>query len=98
MFIRHIKTSQYAWNSTHIDDAGFMRSVTALGREFQYPLDMELLKSQTLNPINNKALFKYLLDVSMKSTFATEVLQMMVGERRTAHRKLWNNGNEPQLF
>ena len=34
----------------------------------------------------------------MDSTFTTAVLQLIVEERRTAHRKHWNNGKEPQLF
>ena len=36
--------------------------------------------------------------MSTNSNFATVVLQILVEERKTAHRELWNNGKEPQLF
>ena len=36
--------------------------------------------------------------MSTKSIFATAVLQILAKERRTAHRKCWNNVKEPQLF
>ena len=69
---------QCAWNSAPIGDMDAMRSVAALGREFRFPLDTELLESPTLNLINNEALFKYLRDVSTISTFATALLQIIV--------------------
>ena len=75
-----------------------MRSVTALGREFRFPLNTELLECPTLNSSKNEALFKYLRGVSTNSTFATAVLRVIVEERRTAHHEHWNNGEEPQLF
>ena len=61
---------QYAWNSAPIGDMDAMRSVAALGREFRFPLDTELLESLKLNPRNNEPLFKFLRDVYTNSTFA----------------------------
>ena len=59
-----------------------MRSVAAVGREFRFPLDMELLPTPTLNPDNNKMLFNYLRDVYKHSQFAIYVLQTLMEERR----------------
>ena len=75
-----------------------MRSAVALGREFWFPFDTELLESPTLKSSNNEALFKYLRDVSKNSTFTTAVLQIIVEERLTDHCKQWRNGKENQLF
>ena len=50
-------TSQYAWNSAPIDSTDIIRSVAAVGREFRFPLDVELLDIPTLlNDNNNTAL------------------------------------------
>ena len=43
VFHQNIKTSQYAWNSAPIDDTDIPRCVAAVGREFRFPLDIELL-------------------------------------------------------
>ena len=51
-----------------------------------------------LNSDDNKALFQYLRDVSNDSTFATAVLQVLVEERRTAHRERSNQGQEESPF
>ena len=58
LFILNAKTSQYACNSAPIDDTDVMRSVAAVGREFIFPLDIELFSTPNLNPYNNQAFFK----------------------------------------
>ena len=98
VFLQNTKTSQYAWNSAPIDDTDVMRSVAALGREFRFPMDTELIETPVLNSKDNSALFKYLRDVSTNSTFSTAVLQILVEERRTAHRERWNKGNHLKPF
>ena len=49
VFILNPKTSQYAQNSAPIDDTDVMRRVSAVGREFRFTLDTELLPTLTLN-------------------------------------------------
>ena len=81
------KSYQYVWKSAPIDYTDVVRIFAAVGREFRLPLDIELLLTPTLNPDNNHALFKYLRDVSMNSQLAISVLQTLLEESRTAHRK-----------
>ena len=52
----------------------------------------------TLNPSNQSAVYKYLRDVSNDSNFATSVLQVLIEERRTAHRNRWNTDRTPKFF
>ena len=50
VFVQNAKTSQNAWKSAQIDDTYVMRRVAAVGREFRFTLDTELLPTPTLNP------------------------------------------------
>ena len=60
IFIINAKTSHYACSRALIDDTNKMCIVADFGREFRFPLDMELLQTPTLNIDNNQALFKHL--------------------------------------
>ena len=62
-----------------------VRSIAAVGREFRFPMDTELLTTPTWNTDNNQALFKYLQDVSKNSQFPIFILQILIEESRTAH-------------
>ena len=73
--------SQYAWNSAPIDDTDIPRCVAAIGREFRFPLYVELLEQPSLNEDNNSALFHYLRNVSCNSKFAVPVLHTLLEER-----------------
>ena len=48
-FIQNAKTSQYAWNSAPIDDTDIARSMAAVGRDFKFPLDVELSAMPIIN-------------------------------------------------
>ena len=89
-YLQNAKTSQYAWNSAPIDGTDIPRSLAAVGREFKFPLDVELCPSPPLNDQNNSALTTYLRTVSNDSAFATSVLQIIIEERRTEHRNRHN--------
>ena len=97
-FIQNAKTSQYAWNSAPIDDTDISRSMAAVGRDFKFPMDVELSSMPTISDNTNSALFKYLRDVSNDSKFATSVVQILVEERRDAHRQRWNKDKIEELF
>ena len=40
--VENCKTSQYAWNSTPIDNTDIFRSMAAVGCHFKYPMDVSL--------------------------------------------------------
>ena len=61
-------------------------------------MDVELESIPTLNCSDNSALYIYLRDVSNESAFATSVLQVLIEERRTAHRTRWNKNKSEQIF
>ena len=92
--LQNAKTSQYAWNGAPIDNTDITRSKTAIGREFRFPLDVELSPSPTLNNVHNSALFSYLRNVSTDSDFAVSVLQILIQERRDTHRDRHNNDKQ----
>ena len=97
-FKQNIKTSQYAWNSAPIDDTDIPRCLPAVGRIFKFPMDVELESVETLNCSDNSALYIYLRDVSNESSFAQSVLQVLIEERRAAHRVRWNKNRIEQIF
>ena len=97
-FVENCKTSQYAWNSAPIDDTDIPRSLAAVGRHFKFPLDVKLSPNPTLNDEDQSALYIYLRDVSIDSNFASSVLQVLIEERRTAHRDRWNSNRAAKSF
>ena len=97
-FLKNYKTTQYAWNSSPIDDTDIPRSVAAVGRHFKFPMDVKLSGSPDLNSADDTALYTYLRDVSNDSTFATSVLQVLIEERRAAHRDRWNKDHTSKPF
>ena len=95
VYIQNAKTSQYAWNSAPIDGTDITRSMAAIGRNFRFPLDVELSPTPILNTDTNNTLFQYLRDVSTDSTFALSILQVLIDDRRSAHRLRHNEGKLP---
>ena len=85
-FIENSKTSQYAWNSAPIDNTNILRCVAVVGRHFKFHVGVQLNKTPELNDIDHLALYNYLRDVSIDSTFATSLLQVLIKKRCTAHR------------
>ena len=57
VILQNSKTSQYAWNSSPIDNTDISRSKAAIEHEFHLPLDVELSPTSTLNNVHNSALF-----------------------------------------
>ena len=71
-----------------------MRIVAAVGIEYRFTLDTELLLTPNLNIDNNQLLFKYLRDMSTDHQFVISILKIIIEERRTAHHKIWNKGKQ----
>ena len=78
VFHQNIKTSQYAWNNAPIDDTDIPRCVAAVGREFRFALDIELLDQPSLNNKEHSTLFHYLRNISCNSQFSISVLQTLI--------------------
>ena len=96
--MENCKTSQYAWNSAPIDDTDIPRSLTVVGRHCKFTLDVKLSPNPTLNDEDQSALYIYLRDVSIDSNFASSVLQVLIEERRTAHRDRWSSNRAAKSF
>ena len=92
VYLQNAKTSQYSWNSTPIKNTDITRSMAAIGRDFVFPLDVSLSLTLILNTETNSSLFNYLLDVSTDSTFSLSLLQILIKERRAAHRDRQSKG------
>ena len=97
-FIRTAKTAQFAWNSAPINNTDVIQSLAAVGREFRFPLDVQLSPSPTLNDESNSHLFQYLRDVSNESQFALSIVQILVEERRQSHQDHHNKDKVPAAF
>ena len=82
VYIKNANTSQYLWNSAHIEDTNVTRCMTAIGRDFRFHLDVNLMPTSTLNNTDNANLFQYLRDMSTESAFALLIMQIIVEERR----------------
>ena len=74
------------------------RSVAAVGRRFKFPIDVKMASSPTLSSINQSVLCNYLRDIPNNSIFVTSILQVIIEERRTTHRKRWNADNSATPF
>ena len=85
--LKNAKTSQYAWNSESIDNTDVSRSLSAVGREFQLPLHIELSAIPELNGEFNSTLYIHLRNLSSDALFSTAVVQVLVEERQEAHRQ-----------
>ena len=98
VFHQNIKTPQYVWNSVPIEDTYISRCVAAVGREFRFPLDIELLDQPSINNKEHSALFHYLRNVSCNSHFSISVLQTLIEKHRSIHRERWNKNREEYKF
>jgi hypothetical protein len=92
------KLAQYAWNSATIHGTDITRSLVALGRDLLFPLDTELRPLPKLNDRNNTELFEYLRKMSNDSKFATEVVKILVEERRKSMRARVNSSKVQPSF
>ena len=61
-------------------------------------MDVKLYPTLILNDAGQSALYTYLKDLSIDSQFATAVRQVLVEERRTAHRERYNSQRAAKSF
>ena len=81
----------YAWNSAPIDGTDIIRSIPAIGRELRFPLDISLASLPKLTDNQANSVLEYLRLTDKDKIFATEILKILVEDRRTAHRDRINN-------
>ena len=77
-------------NSAPINNTDIQRIYVAVGRTFRFLLDVKLSPAPALNSVNNGGLFSYLRNVATDSNFALSVLQILIQDRRVAHRNQHN--------
>ena len=66
--------------------------MAAIGRNVRLSLDVSLSPTPILNTETNSSIFNYLRDVLTNSTFSLNLLQILIEERRTAHKDRQNKG------
>lgn len=92
-FLTNVKTSQFAWNSPSIDNTDIQQCIAALGRKFEFPLDIELHNNST-----NSALFTYLRHVSCDTKFSQAILFILIEEDRAYHQDRMNTSKNAIKF
>ena len=81
----------YAWTSAPIDGTYIIRSIPAIGRELPFPLDISLASTPKLHDNQANSVLEYLRLTDKDKIFATEILEILIEDRRTTHRKRINN-------
>ena len=81
----------YAWNSAPIDGTDIIRSIPAIGRELRFPLDISLTALPKLTDNRANSVVEYLRLTDKDRIFSTEILKILIEDRRTAHRDRINN-------
>ena len=72
--------------SAPIDNTDISLSLSAVGREFRFPLDIKLSALTELKDGYNSTLHNYLRNLSLYAAFATSIVPVIVEERQEAHR------------
>jgi PAS domain-containing protein len=88
----------YAWNASVIDGTDIVRSVAALGREFKFPLDLNL--SSVPVPVDGDvgALHAFLRFHQDNARIAAEILKIITEDHRSYHRERMNRDRDQTLF
>jgi hypothetical protein len=91
----------YAWNCSPIDGTDVIRSVPAMGREFRFPFDLTFdADSPAASPLPDAstAILDYIKQTSTHVDFARRVVELVIADRRTAHRDRVNEGRSAPSF
>ena len=90
MFYGHSSPPVYAWNSSPIDGTGIFCSVTAIGRELRFTLDIDLSDLPTIVSNNTKPVVSYLRLTDSNRYFACSILKTLVEDRLSVHAERIN--------
>ena len=84
--LKNIKTSQLACNSGPIDDIGAPWYFAAVGREFKFPLYLDIGAAPDLDDNKRLIISQYLWDVSNNLALYTPLLQVSIEEYQQEHK------------
>ena len=88
----------YAWNSCPIPGTDISRSLVAVGREFQFPIDFATNKHFELTS-SPSAIVSYSHQLALRLEACTEVAKLLVTEQRAYHRELINSRRpNPRIY
>ena len=89
VFIEGVETLCYAWNSAPVTGTDLSRSLLVTGREFKFPIDIELQKhtSYNLDEIHTKS---YANEMGELLTKCRDIYKLLIEEHRSMHREYRN--------
>ena len=81
----------YAWNSAPINGTDILRSTVAVGREFRFPIDIDLSAFPQLTQNNAQSVVDFLRLTDSNRQFSSALLKILIEDRRDAHTARVNN-------
>jgi hypothetical protein len=98
VFVEAVHCFTYAWNASVIDGTDIVRSVAALGREFKFPLDIQLSSEPV--PVDGDVgmLHGFLRVHQDHARLANEFLKVITEDRRCYHRERMNQNRVQVLY
>ena len=81
----------YTWNSAPTDGTEIIRSIPAIGRELRFPLDISLTALPKLTDNQANSVVEYLRLTDKDRIFSTEILKILIENKRTTNRDRINN-------
>ena len=82
--------SEYAWNTSHIDDTDIVQSVPAIGWELKFPLDIDLVELPSVIDNTSDSVSSYLRYIKNDVEFLRVILAWFADDRRAVHHE-WEN-------
>ena len=98
IFVSTSIAAAYAWNSAPIDDTDIIRSVPAIGRVINFPLDINLNAVPKLIQNNAQATLDYLNFTNSNRHFVSSILKIFIKDRRTSHAERINHSENLVLL
>ena len=90
-FVEAAMISAFAWNAMPTDGTDIGRSVSAIGRPLQFPMDIAM--AEIPDPIDDagRATVRYMRNISHDARFAKDIVLWLTEERRERHRERVND-------
>ena len=89
----------HPWNSCPIPGTDISRSLVAMGREFNFPIDYTSQAHWNLTASTPKTVNSYVKQLSAHLDLCREIAQLLVHEHRALHRELVNSHRpDPRIF
>mmetsp|Transcript_2602 Transcript_2602/g.3881 ORF Transcript_2602/g.3881 Transcript_2602/m.3881 type:complete len:702 (-) Transcript_2602:652-2757(-) len=88
----------YGWNSAPVDRTNIIRSFAAMGREFLFPIDIEMQETTTDVPNPAMATAQHVDSMFPMLRKQQELLAILNADRRAHHRELKNQTQNETVF